>query len=205
MAATRSDPSPVDWAYARVVAKKVSGTGPQIGLEQAKQAVRELHECAAEATPLIAELSKLDAPANPGSVIVVDRVGWTDANAKAFSSLLGPLLGRLQGSGGALPQGFGARVAGAEIGAALGFLSTKVLGQYELFTEGPDVPPRLMLVAPNIVKMEMELGVIAAGLPTVGLSARRDSPSAVHGHAVVRPLASPADRYLSGAGRPRLG
>ncbi len=159
MAATGNDASPVDWAYARVVAKKVSGTGPQIGLDQAKQAVRELRECAAEATPLIAKLSNLDAPADPGSVIVVDRAGWTDANAKAFSSLLEPLLGRLQGTGGALPQGFGARVAGAEIGAALGFLSTKVLGQYELFTEAPDVPPRLMLVAPNIVKMEMELGV----------------------------------------------
>ena len=53
----------------------------------------------------------------------------------------------------------GSRVAGAEIGAALGFLSSKVLGQYELFTASADVPPRLLLVAPNVVHVERELDV----------------------------------------------
>jgi coenzyme F420 biosynthesis associated uncharacterized protein len=49
-------------------------------------------------------------------------------------------------------------VAGAEIGAALGFLSARVLGQYELFT-APDAEPHLLLVAPNIVEVEQRLGV----------------------------------------------
>jgi coenzyme F420 biosynthesis associated uncharacterized protein len=49
-------------------------------------------------------------------------------------------------------------VAGAELGAALGFLGSRVLGQYELFTaDGAD--PQLLLVAPNIVDVEQRLGV----------------------------------------------
>jgi coenzyme F420 biosynthesis associated uncharacterized protein len=152
--------SPVDWGYARAVAKRVAGPGPQIPLHEAKAAVAELRASAAMAVPLIGDLTKLTAPADPGSIAVVDRPGWTDANALAFRSLLDPITERLQLSKGrSSPSQLGSRVAGAEVGAALGFLSTKVLGQYELFTEAPAVPPRLLLVAPNIVNMEQELGV----------------------------------------------
>ncbi len=40
----------------------------------------------------------------------------------------------------------------------MGFLSSRVLGQYELFT-APDAEPKLLLVAPNIVDVEQRLGV----------------------------------------------
>lgn len=152
--------TPIDWAYARRIAQRVAGSGPQIGLNNAKQTVAELWECAEQATPLIAEISGLKAPAEPGAVRVVDRPGWTDANARAFRSLLEPLMVRMQGGSGALPSGLGARMAGAQIGAALGFLSTKVLGQYELLTESDDHRPQLLLVAPNIAAMELELGLV---------------------------------------------
>jgi coenzyme F420 biosynthesis associated uncharacterized protein len=152
--------SPVDWGYARTVAKRVAGPGPQVPLHEAKAAVAELRASAATAVPLIADLTKLDAPPDPGAVAVVDRTGWTDANALAFRSLLDPVTQRLQLSkGDGSSSQLGSRLAGAEVGAALGFLSTKVLGQYELFTEAPAVPPRLLLVAPNIVHMERTLGV----------------------------------------------
>ena len=51
---------------------------------------------------------------------------------------------------------------GFEAGAGLAFLAGKVLGQYEMFPPaGPDGdrPGRLLLVAPNIVQVERELGV----------------------------------------------
>ena len=158
MAAT----SPVDWGYARVVARRISGPGPQVPLADARAAVAELREAAKAAVPLIAERTGLNAPADGGTVAVVDRAGWTDANALAFRSLLEPLTERLRLRNPSRHSGVaavGSRFAGAEIGAALGFLSTKVLGQYELFTEAPAVPARLLLVAPNIVHMEQELGV----------------------------------------------
>ena len=151
--------SAVDWGYARAIAKKVSGEGPQIPLADARQAVQELREGAQQAIPLIAKRTGLDAPAAPEAVQVVDRAGWVDANALAFASLIEPLTERLRARSSAPTTAIGSKVAGAEIGAALGFLSSKVLGQYELFTASPDIPPRLLLVAPNIVHVERELDV----------------------------------------------
>jgi coenzyme F420 biosynthesis associated uncharacterized protein len=49
----------------------------------------------------------------------------------------------------------GSRVTGAEVGALLGFLAGKVLGQFDPFF---DPSGRLLLVAPNIVHVERELG-----------------------------------------------
>ena len=48
--------------------------------------------------------------------------------------------------------------AGSQVGVVLGFLSGKVLGQYDPMGGGPDRAGRLLLVAPNIVKVERELG-----------------------------------------------
>ena len=53
-----------------------------------------------------------------------------------------------------------AHVAGLQLGAGLAFLSSRVLGQYELFPPGgpaEDRPGRLLLVAPNILAIEREL------------------------------------------------
>ena len=50
----------------------------------------------------------------------------------------------------------GGKVTGAETGAVMSFLASKVLGQYDLAPQGV---PRLMLVAPNIVQTERELKV----------------------------------------------
>lgn len=41
----------------------------------------------------------------------------------------------------------------------LGFMGSKVLGQFDPFHEGPDEHGRLLLVAPNVVHIERELGV----------------------------------------------
>ena len=50
----------------------------------------------------------------------------------------------------------GSKVTGAETGAVMSFLASKVLGQYDLAPQGV---PRLLLVAPNIVQTERELKV----------------------------------------------
>ncbi|HVQ88035.1 MAG TPA: zinc-dependent metalloprotease, partial [Actinomycetes bacterium] len=157
-----SQATAIDWGYARAVAGRVGGTGPQIPLDEARAAVLDLRRAAQVAAPLVADRTGMFAPAEPGCVEVVDRAGWTQANALAFRSLLDPLTQRLanRNANRSSPVGaVGSRIAGAEIGAALGFLSSKVLGQYELFTAGPDVPARLLLVAPNIVHVERQMDV----------------------------------------------
>jgi coenzyme F420 biosynthesis associated uncharacterized protein len=54
----------------------------------------------------------------------------------------------------------GATVA-AEVGLVLGYMSQRVLGQYELSLLEPERTPRLLLVEPNIAKAIDDLGVDA--------------------------------------------
>lgn len=52
----------------------------------------------------------------------------------------------------------GSRATGFQVGSLLAFVGTKVLGQHELFTpEGRE--PQLLLVAPNVLNAERNLGV----------------------------------------------
>ncbi|MFL6178803.1 MAG: zinc-dependent metalloprotease, partial [Actinomycetes bacterium] len=151
-----SSPSVIDWTLARSVAHRVGGNGPTIGREGALQAVEELRVGAVTAVHVVRDITGLKADASPEAVRVVDRSRWVDANAAAFASVLDPLTKRMKRD--SATGAIGSRVAGAEIGAALGFLSARVLGQYELFT-APDAEPHLLLVAPNIVEVEQRLGV----------------------------------------------
>jgi coenzyme F420 biosynthesis associated uncharacterized protein len=118
--------------------------------------VDDLRAGAAEAVDVVRDLTGLTADPTPESVRVVDRPRWIDANVASFGAVIEPLAQRVRRDS---PVGaVGSRVAGAEVGAALGFLGSRVLGQYELFT-AEDAPPQLLLVVPNIVDVEQRLGV----------------------------------------------
>ncbi len=94
-------------------------------------------------------------------MLVVDRPGWIQANTDGFAALTGPLIEKLtssRGAPGSLTEAIGSRITGAELGAMLGFLGSKVLGQFDPFHERPGEHGRLLLVAPNIVHVERELG-----------------------------------------------
>src|SRR3712207_4875764 len=76
-----------------------------------------------------------------------------------MSALLDPLVDALAAKQdsrpGPLAMAIGSRATGVQAGGILAFLSSRVLGQYELFGTGG----RLLLVAPNIVATERKLGV----------------------------------------------
>ena len=48
---------------------------------------------------------------------------------------------------------------GAQVGALTGVLSQRVLGQYDLALLDASVPPRLLLLAPNLAQAARNLGV----------------------------------------------
>jgi coenzyme F420 biosynthesis associated uncharacterized protein len=72
--------------------------------------------------------------------------------------VLAPIMDKLtekKGPPSAFAEAVGSRVTGTEVGLMLGFLGSKVLGQFDPFFAPHG---RLLLVAPNIVHVEREIG-----------------------------------------------
>jgi coenzyme F420 biosynthesis associated uncharacterized protein len=156
----------VDWGLAVATARRVAGTGPRLEPEQAEATVSELRAAAARAEVFVAEHTGLVAPPGTAPVSVVGRAGWIQANADAFRVLLTPITDRLseKKSSSSPLDAVGSRLAGLELGAMLGYLAGKVLGQYDPYLPEHQHDPaqvgRLLLVAPNVVEVEQALGVM---------------------------------------------
>jgi len=148
----------VDWDLAVRIGARLAGQGPTVTRPEADAAVAELRAGADRSTALVRDFTGLVAAEHTAPVLVVDRAGWVQANTDAFRHLLGPLVTQLteKKPPTGLTRAVGSRITGMEVGGLLGFLAGKVLGQFDPF-HAPD--GRLLLVAPNIVHVERELGV----------------------------------------------
>ena len=164
----------VDWKLAVATATRLVRPGPEVGREEARGIVAELRRHAKASEEHVREFTRLSAAGPEGvdtPVLVVDRPGWVRANVAGFRELLSPLLSKVEERrasvpGGAVIGAVGGKVTGVEVGMLLSFLSSRVLGQYETFAPATRELPgaaegggRLLLVAPNIVHVERELGV----------------------------------------------
>src|SRR6266545_1338378 len=152
-------PKMVDWGLAVQLGSRIAGDGPVVGAAEAAAAVAELRAGARRSTDYVRDYTGLDAPPDTAPVLVVDRPGWVQANADAFAMIIDPVAAKLtakKGAPGPMAQAIGSRVTGAEVGALLGFLGSRVLGQFDPFH---DPYGRLLLVAPNVVHVEQQLEV----------------------------------------------
>jgi uncharacterized protein (DUF2342 family) len=130
--------SMVDWELAVLLGGRVAGNGPVVTVGEADAAVAELRAAADRSTGLVREFTGLSAGERTAPVLVVDRQGWVRANTEAFAIMLGPVIDRLQEKKGAptgVTRAVGARITGGEVGLLLGFLASKVLGQFDPFHE----------------------------------------------------------------------
>ena len=151
----------VDWDFAASAGRRLAPPGPRAGRAQIERLVTELREATERAVDPVAETSGLQAPQGSPAPLVVDRGGWIEANATSLRGMLAPVLDqvaarRQQSRPSEAAQRIGGRMTGAEVAGMLAWMSTKVLGQFDLAPEGT---PRLLLVAPNILAVERDLGV----------------------------------------------
>src|SRR3954452_14086412 len=158
----------VDWQVATATATRLVPPGPRLPLAEAVAVVGALRGLAVTADDHVRRYTGLlaDRPdAEPAPVTVVDRPGWVRSNVEGFRTLVDPLLDAVMAerlaSMGPVATAIGPRATGAEVGALLAYLATRVLGQFELLGPAPDEAPgcRLTLIAPNIVATERALGV----------------------------------------------
>ncbi|MDT4938668.1 MAG: hypothetical protein QOG80_2339 [Pseudonocardiales bacterium] len=148
----------IDWDVAARAAKRFSPAPPTVSRKEADEVVGSLYQATSQAAGHVAELTHLDEPPVTAATRVIDRAAWIDANANGMRTVMTPLVEKLTADNpvGRITQGVGSRITGVQVGLILGFLSGKVLGQFEFF----DRPAgQLLLVAPNLVSVERQLGV----------------------------------------------
>ena len=150
--------APVDWQLAERVASRVAGTDPFAESYHWDSLGPDFDELTQEAEAMVAEATGLTSLAGPARARVTDRAGWVAANIESFQRLLRPLTDKV---GPSLEKGALApltrRVAGAEVGMLLGWMSTRVLGQYDLLViedENPEDQDIVYYVGPNVLALE---------------------------------------------------
>lgn len=164
----------VDWDFAASAAARLAPPGPKATRAEIAQLVSELREAGARAVEPVASTARMSTPPGTPDALVVDRAGWIRANCASMGAMLAPVLDdvvakkraadrrRAERSGRELPelgatsQAISGKVTGAELAGLLSWISTKVLGQFDLAPQGT---PALMFVAPNILAAERELDV----------------------------------------------
>jgi coenzyme F420 biosynthesis associated uncharacterized protein len=151
----------VDWSLARQVARLAAGSGEQPGADPDMAAI------CAEMEHHVAAYTRLELASAVPDPELVTRDEWAVVNLDTLAGLLDPVAERLEGRmdfagplAGVLKAGAAATLA-AEAGLVVGYVSQRVLGQYELSLLGGDAPPRLLFVAPNLRKAVRELRVEA--------------------------------------------
>lgn len=150
----------IDWDLAVRGARLLTPPGPKISPAQAQEAVGELREASQRAYEPVATTSGLHTPTGPEPALIVDRPTWVEINVASFRAMVDPVIAKAlvrpgKPTPGPVTQRLGGLATGGEVGALLAFMSTKVLGQYDLAYGGGR--PRLLLVAPNVVSAEREL------------------------------------------------
>jgi coenzyme F420 biosynthesis associated uncharacterized protein len=145
-----------DWSVAKQVADRVAGPGPVVGPVERARMREDFGELVPDAERMVADASGLQPDGHPSRPWVMSRGEWLGQNLRSFQTVLTPIADKVQGgkadgTGTALRR----KVLGAEVGALLGYISRKVLGQFDLFVP-PDDDGTIYFVGPNIAGIERQ-------------------------------------------------
>jgi coenzyme F420 biosynthesis associated uncharacterized protein len=198
----------VDWGSVERIAvaraAKAPGRLSPLELRAAESAYRE---AMALVVPRLEEALATELPGVVGRAAVVDRAGWIRANVGTFRSLIsrmeGQLLDQVVPVGGGLTRAAMALanrwVSSQQLGFLLGFMGTRVLGQYDLAILSAEAEDgRLLFVEENVRGTAHALGIPVAPFRTWIALHETTHAFEFEGHRWLRPyLAERLERQLS--------
>src|SRR5262245_47890180 len=126
-------PAPVDWTRAERIAVSVAARRPVPTHGSIHSS--DFEPLAPLAEDRIEATTGLRSLAGAAKVQVIDRAQWIRANIASFQVLLEPLMAKWNEATKKTPNALRAvtsQLAAAEVGVMLGWMSTRVLGQYDL-------------------------------------------------------------------------
>lgn len=149
---------PINWEVARQVATWVGTEGqsePKLDPAEAGQ----IEDLVRLAELRVAEYTQMPFGSQSGQVGVVNRTGWIDSSMNGFRYILNKLAERLsaamradadhQNPLEAIIEPIMPAIFGAQIGILLGYMSTKILGQFDILLPRTD-GSRIYMVLPNL-------------------------------------------------------
>jgi coenzyme F420 biosynthesis associated uncharacterized protein len=152
--------SPVSWEVAERVATWVAASRqirrsapPPIDEATIAELREDFDSATARAERLVVDATGLR-PSDAARAHVVDRDSWVRGNLVSFRHLLEPVLDRLPASSSGTMAGVARTVTGAQLGVVLGWMSTRVFGQYDLLLADGALGDLVSYVGPNIVGLE---------------------------------------------------
>jgi coenzyme F420 biosynthesis associated uncharacterized protein len=153
-----------DWALAERIARLIAlRNQPDVTRGDVDLLRAEVRDAVVRADGLAREVTGLGADLPAATVRVVGRGTWVKNNLDSIAWLVDPLASQLMDRS-EVNRTLARKALGAQLGIVFGYLSTKVLGQYEVLLPDDEVPGRLTLVGPNLVQLERQY------LPTVGVT-----------------------------------
>ena len=161
----------VDWDAAVRLARLAVPAGPRVPAATRRATVALLHRSIIGATPWAGRITGLPDAARHAAataeILVVDRTGLMTASAAWLRGLMRNM--EDMGDIAAPDVGRGARaLATAQVGAVLGYMSTRLLGQVLPplgVSAGTRPGARLLLVAPNVLAIRQRLDLDVLDLP----------------------------------------
>jgi coenzyme F420 biosynthesis associated uncharacterized protein len=119
----------------------------------------------------LSDFTGIELPGGPETgrqLLVANRAEWIDFNIEGFGGLMEPVLKRATEGAGNVTWALGGATLTAQMGLLLGFLSSRVLGQYDtgplLSKETANGPGKVFFLDGNITAAAGRIGVPLDGL-----------------------------------------
>jgi coenzyme F420 biosynthesis associated uncharacterized protein len=157
----------VDWAAVeRIATTRLRTASGSLSAAELRRTEPAYARAMGRIVPLLERRLATSLPGVVERHAVVDRASWARANMGTFQALVGHLEGHLQlarrgrGLGGGVAMAANRFLTTRQIGFLLGYLGTRVLGQYDVaLLSAEQAPGRLLFVEENIRATAATLGV----------------------------------------------